>query len=41
MKAKNREKSILAAINYLIRKQGLSPEEISNLITLAIEEETC
>jgi len=38
MKAKNKTKSVLSALNYLIRKQGLTAAEISKLITLTIEE---
>ena len=38
MKAKNKAKSVLSALNYLIRKQGLTPAEISKLITLTIKE---
>ena len=40
MKHKNRTASILAAIEYLIRKQKLKPEEVQKLIIKTIQDET-
>ena len=40
MKHKHRTASILAAIEYLIRKQKLKPEEVQKLILKTIQDET-
>ena len=40
MKHKHRTASILAAIEYLIRKQQLKPEEVQKLIIKTIQDET-
>jgi len=40
MKHKHRTASILAAIEYLIRKQKLKPEEVQKLIIKTIQDET-
>ena len=40
MKHKRRTASILAAIEYLIRKQKLKPEEVQKLIIKTIQDET-
>jgi hypothetical protein len=39
MKAKNQTKSVLAALSYLIRKQGLTAAEIEKLIIKTIKDE--
>ena len=40
MKTKHRTTSILAALAYLIKKQGLKPEQIQKLIVKTIKDET-
>jgi len=40
MKTKYRTTSILAALAYLIKKQGLKSEEIQKLIIKTIQDET-
>ena len=40
MKTKHRTTNILAALAYLIKKQGLKPDEIQKLIIKTIENET-
>jgi len=40
MKTKHRTTSILAALAYLIKKQGLKPEELQKLIVKTIKDET-
>jgi hypothetical protein len=40
MKHKHRTASILAAIEYLIRKQQLKSEEVQKLILKTIQDET-
>jgi hypothetical protein len=39
MKNTNKITRILAALSYLIEKQGLSPDQINELILTTIEEE--
>ena len=39
MKAKNQTKSVLAALAYLIRKQGLTAAEVEKLIIKTIKDE--
>jgi len=39
MKNKNKTTTILAALSYLIDRQGLTPEQINELILTTIEEQ--